>query len=45
MAYVLEDIAKYDRAQIAQLAGDGAFGDDHRHAPNSPAYEVEGAAT
>lgn len=45
MAYVLEDIAKYDQAQIAHLAGDGAFGDDHRHAPASPAYEVEGAAT
>jgi crotonobetainyl-CoA:carnitine CoA-transferase CaiB-like acyl-CoA transferase len=44
MGYVLSEIASYDEATIARLASDGAFGDEHRHTPDSPAYEVQGAA-
>ncbi|KRE40782.1 CaiB/BaiF CoA transferase family protein [Knoellia sp. Soil729] len=44
MAYVLSEITSYDEPTIAGLARDGAFGDQHGHTPDSPAYEVQGAA-
>jgi crotonobetainyl-CoA:carnitine CoA-transferase CaiB-like acyl-CoA transferase len=44
MEHVLAEIVTYDDATIAKLARDGAFGDEHRHSPDSPAYEVQGAA-
>ncbi|WP_346535547.1 CoA transferase [Micromonospora sp. DPT] len=44
MNHVLTEIASYDEADIAKLANEGAFGDEHRRSPDSPAYEVQGAA-
>lgn len=44
MDHILRDIASYDGGTIAELARGGAFGDEHRHSPDAPAYEVQGAA-